>query len=159
MPLHLQQNIGPKTKLYVWRIAETFEDLFDEIHLTDWNIVRVMSMKSEQHKLGFLSVRKLFQAAGYSDFDVAYDKTGKPHLGDGHHISISHSHGFSAIIVSDVTVGIDLELMRDKISRIADKFTSEEEEAYLDASADDYVPKLTVIWGVKEAIFKIRNEL
>lgn len=159
MPLHLQQNIGPKTKLYVWRIEETFEDLFDEIHLTDWNVIRVHSMKSEQHQRGFLSVRKLFEAAGYTDFDVTYDKTGKPHLPDGHHISISHSHGFSAIIVSDVTVGIDLELMRDKIVRIADKFTSEEEETYLDRNSEDYVSKLTVIWGVKEAIFKIRNEI
>lgn len=159
MPLYLQQDIGPKTKLYIWKIEEDFNDLFDEVHLTDINMVRVMSMKSEQHQRGFLSVRKLFNAAGYSDFDVTYDNTGKPHLSDGHHLSISHSHGFSAIIVSDVTVGIDLELMREKIIRIADKFTSAEEERYLDPNDDHYVAKLTVAWGVKEAIFKIRNEI
>ncbi|RZJ66546.1 MAG: 4'-phosphopantetheinyl transferase superfamily protein [Flavobacterium sp.] len=152
-------QIGPHTKLYIWKIEEEFNDLFDEVHLTDMNMVRLMSMKSEQHQRGFLSVRKLFQAAGYSDFDVTYDDTGKPHLNDGHHLSISHSHGFSAIIVSDVKVGIDLELMRDKIIRIADKFTSEDEEHYLDATSPDYVAKLTVVWGVKEAIFKIRNEI
>lgn len=152
-------QIGPHTKLYIWKIEETFEDLFDELRLTDHNMVRLMSMKSEQHQRGFLSVRKLFEAAGYSDADVRYDETGKPHLDDGHHISISHSHGFSAIIVSDVKVGIDLELMREKIIRIADKFTSETEEIYLDPKSNEYVPKLTVVWGVKEAIFKIRNEI
>jgi phosphopantetheinyl transferase len=38
----------------------------------------------------------------------------------------SHSHHFSAIIVSNETVGIDIELQRDKIIRIADKFVDEE---------------------------------
>lgn len=157
--LFAQHPIGPHTNLFIWKIEEEFEDLFDETHLTDMNMIRLMTMKSQQHQRAFLTVRKLFNLAGYTDFDIAYDKTGKPHLADGHHISISHSHGFSAIIVSDVTVGLDLELMRDKIIRIADKFTSEEEETYLDPSSETYVPMLTVIWGVKEAIFKIRNEI
>ncbi|NMH27042.1 4'-phosphopantetheinyl transferase family protein [Flavobacterium silvaticum] len=159
MALFKYEHIGTHTHLYIWKIEEEFDDLFDEIHLTDMNMIRLMSMKSVQHQRGFLSVRKLFQAAGYTDFDVTYDATGKPHLNDGHHISISHSHGFSAIMISDTTVGIDLELMREKIIRIADKFTSEEEEKYLDASDDNYVKILTVLWGVKESIFKIRNEI
>jgi phosphopantetheinyl transferase len=50
-----------------------------------------------------------------------YDE-GKPHLKDDKYISISHSHHFSAIIVSK-SVGIDIELQREKIIRIADKST------------------------------------
>src|SRR4030095_14660533 len=101
---------------------------------------------------------KLFQEAGYTDFDLYYDEFGKPHLHDGKHISITHSHQFSAIILSDQVVGIDIELQREKIIRIADKFT-ETEFAFLEAEEkEEYIRKLTVIWGVKEAIFKIRNE-
>jgi phosphopantetheinyl transferase len=115
-------------------------------------------MKSEMHQHGFLSVRKLLQTAGYTDFDVSYDEFGKPHLKDDKYNSITHSHNFSAIIVSDETVGIDIELQRDKIIRIADKFV-DEEFSYLDKNdLETYVKKLTVIWGAKEAIFKIRNE-
>lgn len=159
MPLYEEQHIGHVTTLLIWKIEEEFNDLFDEVRLTDMNMVRLMSMKSEQHQRGFLSVRKLLNYAGYSDFDLTYDATGKPHLNDGRHISISHSHGFSAILLSNTAAGLDLELMRDKIVRIADKFTSDEEEKYLDPAAPDYVAKLTVAWGVKEAIFKIRNEI
>jgi hypothetical protein len=38
---------------------------------------------------------------------------------------------FSAIIVSNKTVGIDIELQREKIIRIADKFV-DQEYSYLD---------------------------
>ena len=68
------------------------------------------------------------------------------------------SHHFSAIIISDQTVGIDIELQREKIIRIADKFCDCEFQ-YLDRKKEqEYIKKLTVIWGAKEAIFKIRNE-
>ena len=115
-------------------------------------------MKSELHQRGFLSVRKLLNEADYTDFDLYYDEFGKPHLQDGKYISITHSYQFSSIIISDETVGIDIELQREKIIRIADKFCDTEFQ-YLDREkTTDYIKKLTVIWGAKEAIFKIRNE-
>jgi hypothetical protein len=49
-----------------------------------------------------------------------------------------------------------MELQRNKIIRIADKFV--EEFQYLDSNSPEDIKKLTVIWGAKEAIFKIRNE-
>ena len=114
-------------------------------------------MKSEMHQRAFLSVRKLLQETGHTDLDLYYDEFGKPHLQGEKYISITHSHNFSAIIISDETVGIDIELQRDKITRIADKFCDSELQ-FLDLDSDEYIRKLTVIWGVKEAIFKIRNE-
>jgi phosphopantetheinyl transferase len=55
-------------------------------------------------------------------------------------------------------VGIDIELQREKILRIADKFTNSEFLYLEPEKLQDYIRKLTVIWGAKEAIFKIRNE-
>lgn len=116
-------------------------------------------MKSEMHQLAFLSVRMLLQQAGYTDFDLHYDEFGKPYFLDGKYVSITHSHQFAAIIISDETVGIDIELQREKIIRIADKFVNETELKRLKSlDAQDYIKKLTVKWGAKEAIFKIRNE-
>lgn len=114
-------------------------------------------MKSEMHQRAFLSVRKLLQETGHTDLDLYYDEFGKPHLQGEKHISITHSHNFSAIIISDETVGIDIELQRDKITRIADKFCDSEFQ-FLDKYCEEYIRKLTVIWGAKESIFKIRNE-
>ncbi|WP_339919010.1 4'-phosphopantetheinyl transferase superfamily protein [uncultured Flavobacterium sp.] len=158
MPLHKTIHFSSTTQIFVWEITESFEQLNNEVQLNEKNCIRLEGMKSEMHQRGFLSVRKLLQTAGYTDFDLYYDELGKPHLKDDKYISITHSHNFSAIIVSDETVGIDIELQRDKIIRIADKFV-DEEFVYLDKNdLDAYVKKLTVIWGAKEAIFKIRNE-
>jgi len=111
-------------------------------------------MKSELHKRGFMSVRHLLAEAGYTDHDLFYNEAGKPHLKDGKHISITHSYTFSAIIVSDQPVGIDIEKQRDKILRIARKFTPLEEYLTLN-SAEARVRKLTIVWGAKESIYKL----
>jgi 4'-phosphopantetheinyl transferase len=156
MPLYQIINHDQSTKVLLWKITEALVDLFDCANITDSTLFRLGSVKSEQHKKGILAVRLLLQEAGYTDHDLYYDAFGKPHLKDGTHISISHSHDFSALILSNKTTGLDLELRRDKIAVIADKFI--EPNFILDKTAPDYVNKLTVNWGVKEAVFKIRNE-
>ncbi len=159
MPLHHIIQHSATTQIYIWKITESEQQLLSEVELNERNQQRLQNMKSEMHRRGFLSVRKLLQHIGYTDFDLYYDQTGKPHLHDGCHISISHSHEFSAIVLSDENIGIDLEMQREKIRIIADKFTAPLEESYLDRQAEDYISKLTVIWGTKEAIFKVRNEI
>ena len=89
---------------------------------------------------------------------LPYVLFGKPHLQDGRHISISHSHEFSTIILSDQNCGIDLEMQREKIIAIAHKFAAHEFEFLKDLSENNYIRHLTVVWGAKEAVFKIRNE-
>jgi 4'-phosphopantetheinyl transferase len=157
MPLYKTIHFNSTTHIFVWKITETFEELFGQVVLNNSNRIRLDGMKSEMHQRAFLSVRKLLQETGHTDLDLYYDKFGKPHLHGEKHISITHSHNFSAIIISDKTVGIDIELQRDKIIRIADKFCDSEFQ-FLDTDCEEFIRKLTVIWGAKEAIFKIRNE-
>lgn len=159
MPLYKTININPTTRILIWKITESLEELLSQVVLKEKTQLRLQTMKSELHQRGFLSVRMLLQEAGFSDLDLHYDELGKPYLSSHHHISITHSHHFSAIIISQDVVGIDIELQRDKIIRIADKFVSKNKLSRLKSfDATDYVRKLTVKWGAKEAIFKIRNE-
>ena len=158
MPLFKTIQFNSTTQILVWKITESYEELSDTVALNDKNSIRLGGMKSQMHQRAFLSVRKLLQLAGYSDFDLYYDEFGKPHLSDSKYISITHSHDFSAIIVSDETVGIDIELQRNKIIRIADKFCNTEFQFLNPNDQPEFIRKLTVIWGAKEAIFKIRNE-
>jgi 4'-phosphopantetheinyl transferase EntD len=51
-------------------------------------------------------------------------------------------------------VGIDIEMQRDKILRIAHKFTPIEEYRTL-ANTEAIIRKLTIVWGAKEALYKI----
>lgn len=155
MPLYIKQQINPATQLLVWKITEPLEELAQDVALKDVCTVRIKGMKSEIHRRAFLSVRKLMQEVGYTDFDMYYGEDGKPHLTDGKNISITHSFGFSAIIISDAAVGIDMEIRREKVIRIAHKFLDKEFE-YLDsANITDYVRRLVVAWGVKEALYKM----
>lgn len=156
MPLFKIINHSYKTTIYIWKISETIDELSSEIILNEKSQIRLNSMKSEMHQRGFLSVRKLLQIAGYSDFNLFYDDSGKPNLSDGKFISISHSHEMSAIIISDEPVGIDLEIQKEKVLKIVSKFMN---ISHLDnLSHENQIKKATVVWGIKETIFKIENQ-
>ena len=154
MPLYKSISVNSQTTVKVWKIEESYQDLIAPISLRPESETRVNGMKSELHQRGFLSVRHLLKAFGYTDFDLFYDQNGKPHLKDGKEISITHSFTFSAVIVSDHKIGIDIEKQRDKIAIIAKKFIDYEFQ-YLNHLAEDYINKLTVIWGIKESLYKL----
>lgn len=155
MPLFKIINHTESTKILVWHITETLSELTQNTPLTISNTQRISTMKSEIHQRAFLSIRKLLQQILLTDADLYYDETGKPHLTNNQFISISHSHEFATIIVSDQQVGIDIEMLREKIVTIVDKFSVEPLNKKV---KQNYIKKLTVIWGAKEAIFKILNQ-
>lgn len=157
MPLHKVISISKSTKLYLWKITEAIDELYNETKLNETSLARLQNMKSESHQKGFLAVRMLLQSINHSDFDLFYDEKGKPHLKGENHISISHSNEFSAIAISDENIGLDLEQLKEKTLKIANRFM---DVSHLDnLSIGDKVKKATVIWGIKESIFKVKNEV
>lgn len=151
MGLYKTITDGTHTKVLIWKVEETEEELRQGILLTEGCRIRLADMRSELHRRGFLSVRQLLQKAGYTVEDLYYDDWGKPHLRDGTYISITHSYIFAGIALSQFPVGIDIELQRPKITQIARKFCGYEWE-YLDA---DDVRRLTLIWCIKEGLYKL----
>ena len=174
MPLHKIITINETTVAYFWHITEDVTSLFRAVSLKDTSLFRLEGMKSEEHQKGFLAVRMLLQHLGYTDYDLTYDEAGKPHLEfkvrssekknenpstinhQPKHISISHSHEFSCICISNELMGIDLEKLKEKTLKIAPRFM--EVKHLENLSVSDQIEKATVIWGVKESIFKIKNE-
>ena len=154
MPLYKTITPNSQTTVKIWKITESFDELIEPLTLKRESLKRVNGMKSEIHQRGFLSVRHLLRSFGYTDKDLFYDERGKPHLKDGKYISISHSFTFSGVILSDQKVGIDIEKQRDKIGIIAHKFVDYEFE-YLEREAENYIRKLTVIWCIKESLYKV----
>ncbi len=155
MPLYKTIHISPAVRLHIWKITENEENLAEGVVLNEKNNVRVNGMKSELHRRGFLSIRHLMRLEGYEDKDLYYDDAGKPHLKDGTHISITHSFEFTGIIVSSKEkVGIDIEKQREKIIRIAHKFTTLDTQVP-EKNQNELVKKLTILWGAKESLYKI----
>lgn len=154
MPLYKTIHPNSQTTVKIWKITETYNDLMQSVNLKPKSLQRVLGMKSELHQRGFLSVRQLLKTFGYTDVELHYDENGKPYLKDGKYISITHSFTFSAIIISDFKIGIDIEKQRDKIVRIANRFVDYEDQ-YLNNEDLDCVKKLTVIWCIKESLYKL----
>ncbi len=158
MPLYKTITVDDHTTISIWKVEETEEQLAKGITLSKNCQFRFDGMKSEMHRRAFLSIRHLLAVYGYVDDNLYYNEVGKPYLEDGNHISITHSHHFTAIIIGKQDeVGIDIEMQRDKILRIAHKFTPVMEYRTL-ANSEAVVRKLTIVWGAKESLYKIYGQ-
>ncbi|TBX70999.1 4-phosphopantetheinyl transferase [Flavobacterium silvisoli] len=157
MPLLRITALNEYTHLLVWKITETFDELFTSVALRDVSLARLESMKAESHQKGFLGVRRLLMEVGYTDYDLYYDNFGKPHLKDGKHISISHSNDFSVIVLSEENIGADLEILKEKTLKLAPRFMDVSHLQNL--NIEEQLKKATVVWGIKESVFKIKNEV
>ena len=149
MPLVYQQNINAVTKMGVWHITETEDFFLQQVPLqkeiTHWR-------KRLQHLAGRFLLKEL-----YPDFPLTLIKiadTRKPFLEDeAYHFSISHCGDYAAVIVSkEYRVGVDVELVNDKIEKIIHKFLSRQEKTLL--HQNDINTTATLLWSVKESVYK-----
>ena len=156
MPIVFNKNIDDDTVLAVWKIEETEEQLMSGLQLKQHELDVIASLNNGKRLLHWLSTRLLLrQMLNTSEYiDCQMDEHGKPYLPNlGYHISLSHSYDYAAVMISkDKKVGVDIEIMKDKIELIKHKFLSVDElqQAQLDTSIEG----LYVCWCVKEAIYK-----
>ena len=126
----------------IWDMQESLEELMQQsadISIPDFN--------NEKRKKEYLVSRLLLKDIAPKT-KITYNEYGAPKLENGKHISISHSKNLVAIIFSKQKVGLDIEKISKKPLRLASKFISEDEHQNLTEE------KATLIWCVKEAIFK-----
>lgn len=84
------------------------------------------------------------------------DEHGKsqPMNGQGF-VSLTHTRGYAAAIYHrELPMGIDLELIREKILRIGTRFLAESELHFLQSLPAHY----TMAWSAKESIFKCHGK-
>lgn len=156
MAIYKRITVDSDTQVLIWKIEESLEALKEGLELSPNCLERLSELKSELHKKQFLSIRHLLKEEGFDPKDLSYDPLGKPHLIGEKYVSITHSFEFTGIITSLKPVGIDIEKKRDKILRIANKFTPLEEYRTL-ANTEAVIRKLTIVWGAKESVYKILN--
>ena len=128
--------------ILVWEITETLEEL--QVLLGGLNI---SNHTSEKRKKEQLTTRLLVKEI-LPNKRIIYNKFGAPELDNGQHISISHSAGLVAVIISHEKTGLDIEKISEKTLLLASKFVSEKNLINLDKE------KSTLIWCLKEAIYK-----
>lgn len=158
MPFLKEISLPNNTSVYLWKINEEISDLKQHLLLTEISTNRLAKMKSESHIKGFLAVRKLLNEINYTDSDLFYDSFGKPLLKNSKNISISHSHEFACIIISDNNVGIDIELKSEKILKNISLLFDEDFILNSKENKENEITLTTFGWAIKEALFKLIPE-
>ena len=156
------REVYPGVSLGLWQMDESPEQLFDLYpHLLPYRSSLDDKYKNDGRKLEFLAIRALMyemlRVNGASKGllshagDFTHNGQGKP-LFRGYHVSISHTKGYAALILSKKSeVAVDIEYMRDRVERIASKFLRKDERA-------DSLDSKLVHWCAKETVFKLFSE-
>jgi len=152
MPLVYQQNINDTSKIALWHITEGEDFFLKQVPLKreikHWH-------KRLQHLAGRLLLKEM-----YPDFPLRMIKiadTKKPFLEeDPFHFSISHCGDYAAAVASKLNrVGVDVELLNEKIERVQYKFTDDNELKVFEIQNSKFkIQNLTLCWSVKESVFK-----
>ena len=143
MPLLLKKEENNNTIL-VWKISEPLEKLINLTSNTDFS-----HLKSDKRKKEFLACRILLNYFN-KNLKISYSENGSPNLNNHQYISVSHSGDLVCIIVSDQKIGIDIEKISEKSLRLKEKFVNPHHTKL-------NKEKSTLIWCVKEAIYKFHK--
>ena len=151
MPLYRDFSDNQATIL-LWKYDEA-EELNPELLIEKENLEKVKDYHPTKLKETLL-VRKILKSV-LPEHKILYDGR-QPYLSpNDHQISVTHSFPFAALAISKNKVGIDIEPFNKKIERIRHKFLQEEESGFIEK--DKEVAYLTVIWSLKESLYKIHH--
>ena len=134
----------PPPDYIIWNINETEEELRKSLSYPEYFAEKIANLKPGSRRLlEVLAVRRAMKELFYGEEqEVVYDEHGKPSLKAGKpYISISHTHGYAAVISSDVPVGIDIERLGNRVEKVVSHFLKPEELVTL-ALYSDTIPSL-----------------
>ncbi len=154
MPLLNIQQIHHQTWLGLWAVSESSEEILSRFPILKNEYEDAcLRFANEGKRRERMCVRALMVEMNHGQtVDICYNTDGKPMLGDGRRISISHTKGVVAVIVSEKqTVGVDVEYYSDRVRKVAAKFVRQDEWT-------DDVNALLIIWSAKEAVYKLFSE-
>lgn len=152
MPIY-KEFVEDGANVSVWKYD--LADNLDAGTLLEPENLERFSAYSEKKLLEALMVRQMLQLK-LPGCKILYTAENEPYLEPKNfEISISHSYPYAALAVSKQKTGIDLEQFRDKIVRVKDKFIEPEEQGFIPEV--QRVEYLTVIWSIKESLYKIHH--
>lgn len=144
------------TRIVTWKVSETNEELLTKLKLTKARQERYASL-TPKRKREYLGLRACLMALGLDD-NIKYTPEGKPFVEGTYNISVSHSHGMVCVGASELSIGVDIELIRNhKIEMIKDKFIRKDEAEFIAKYPEQKIEYHHIIWSLKEALYKIHQ--
>lgn len=146
---HLEENNN--YRYGIWKIEEDENTLREILGLPI-----LVPYTNISKRIEFLAVRVLAKTMGIDPLLITYLPSGKPQIdGITLNISISHTKGYAALLLSDRNfVGIDIERRSERIRKVRNKFMHREEEERIALQAGDESTALLLHWCAKESLFK-----
>lgn len=146
----------------IWHITETADTLYALLATSKYDS-QLAGKHHEARRAEWLAVRLLVKSLFGPDAEVAYHPTGRPYLksGENIHISISHTKNYAAVAYSTVgPIGLDIERISDRVERIAHRFTSTAETAYINTHGkQDRQLYHLINWSAKETLYKLLDDM
>lgn len=156
MAIAFRMQVDGDTEFALWKIEESAEELYNQLQLNGREKAYVESLGNGKRNLHWLGTRVLLRTMLHTDeyIDCQVDGHGKPYLVNmPYHISLSHSFDYAAVMISkSKAVGIDIELISQKVERIAHKFLDQRELSLIEP--EHKIEQLYVCWCAKEAVYK-----
>lgn len=160
MSLVYLRELDQHTKFAIWRIEEDEHTLSNQLQLGALEEQKLISLSNGKRRLHWLATRVLLRTLlnTTSYIDCPSDSNGKPYLGNfPQKISLTHSFDYAGAIISSAgEVGIDMEIIKSKVERIAHKFLKEEELHFITQGANR-LAQLYACWSAKEAVYKLQG--
>ncbi|TYP94663.1 phosphopantetheinyl transferase [Sphingobacterium allocomposti] len=158
MGLVYLRELNSETKLAIWRIEETADELLSRLQLDEREKARLESLGKGKRTLHWLATRVLLRYLLKTEDYIACpsDDNGKPFLPDyPYKISLTHSFDYAGVLMSTQgECGIDLEIVKDKVLRVKEKFLKPKELAFIQ---DNNIEQLYACWCAKEAVYKLQG--
>ncbi|MBQ0150204.1 MAG: 4'-phosphopantetheinyl transferase superfamily protein [Bacteroidales bacterium] len=155
MALYLKKELEDRTRIGVWQVTETEEELRALSSTPTDEMEEISYIKSEKLRKQKLAVRALLNEMFEDKVYLSHHDNGKPYIENSvTNISITHTEKYVAVILNDnEDVGIDIESLDRDFSAVEKKALSEDE---IDDLEDDEKrnEQLAIYWCAKEAIFK-----
>lgn len=157
MAIFKSNEVFSGVQYLIWKIEEDVDQLRQGLLLSKSDTVKLSLIHHTDKIKEFLALRQLIKSFFGENRNIEYNSNGKPFLqGSEIPISFSHTFGFAGILVGGNTnIGLDLEVRRENILRIAPRFMNEQEKASL--SEKNPIEHLLFYWGAKETIVKIED--
>lgn len=159
MALVYLKDINETTKIALWKIEETEEELLHKLQLNAAEKEKLASLGKGKRTLHWLATRVLLRTLLHTDeyIHCPADANGKPYLPDyPYEISLTHSYEYAGVMLSaDAPCGIDLEIIKDKVLKIKEKFLKPEELEAIHPQQE--IEQLYACWCAKEAVYKLQG--
>ena len=160
MPLQHIIHLNPHCIIGVWHLKEPEEYFTPHFHEVVTDRTKFEEITHTKRRTEWLTgrwlVRVLVERMHLKFSGIWTDEYNKPHLtADNATISISHAEPYVvAILNTKEFCGIDVEKLRDKLKPLSKKFLNEEE---LEMANND-LTNLAILWGAKEALYKLHGK-